>query len=331
MHGFIGVHIGAGNHSEGLSREYKRLCRSACRVVDAGVMEGETLAFGGVGAAPGMCHPVVIASELCKIQSKGFVAPSGLVAPSLLVGSGATKWAEISGLSHALSSSLISEKAKRQYHRNKRKLQPFRKDEDFEMVQPPCSEDRLDTVGVVAMDAEGRVSAACSSGGIALKQPGRVGQAAIFGAGCWAENCGARGPGDGFQKESIAVCTTGCGEYLVRTGLAQQLAQAVQFCDDIATVRLHSAFTEKFLRSPLLRLVDETGRLAGAIVLRGIGTAEKVEFLWAHSTKTMCIGYMVAAPESKPKSHMSRLPVGFTPGSKVNVEGINLNLNSELG
>ncbi|XP_071440442.1 threonine aspartase 1 isoform X2 [Hetaerina americana] len=298
--------------------------------VDAGAMEGERLAFGGVGAVPGMCHPVLIASEICKMQYKSTVTPSGLMAPSLIVGSGAAEWAQVAGLTHALSSSLISEKARKQYNRNKRKLDAPRKEINTEMFQPVCPivESKLDTVGVVAMDGGGRVSAVCSSGGIALKHPGRVGQAAIFGAGCWAENAGALGCN--AHSESIAACTTGCGEYLVRTGLARELAHSVRCSEESAAIRLHSAFVEKFLESPLLQLVDESGRLAGTIVLRGIAPLHQVEFLWAHSTKSMCIGYMTATHGSKPKSHISRLPQGFAAGSKVIVEGISLDLNSTL-
>ena len=60
-----------------------------------------------------------------------------------------------------------------------------------------------DTVGVVVLDKHGNVASTVSSGGIALKQPGRVGQASCFGCGCWAQR---------RIKENInstAVSTTG--------------------------------------------------------------------------------------------------------------------------
>lgn len=53
----------------------------------------------------------------------------------------------------------------------------------------------LDTVGAVCVDSSGYVASAVSSGGLLLKHTGRVGQAAVYGCGCWAENnCDGRYP-----------------------------------------------------------------------------------------------------------------------------------------
>ena len=77
-----------------------------------------------------------------------------------------------------------------------------------------------DTVGVVVMDSTGNVASTVSSGGIALKQPGRVGQASCFGCGCWAQKARA----SQGKLYTVGISTTGCGEHLVRTFLARECA-----------------------------------------------------------------------------------------------------------
>jgi beta-aspartyl-peptidase (threonine type) len=67
-----------------------------------------------------------------------------------------------------------------------------------------------DTVGAVARDARGRVASAVSTGGLAGKPPGRVGDSAVVGAGFWAEL-------------PLGACvTTGIGEAMMREGTARR-------------------------------------------------------------------------------------------------------------
>nr|XP_054365981.1 threonine aspartase 1 isoform X2 [Mirounga angustirostris] len=179
----------------------------------------------------------------------------------------------------------------------------------------------LDTVGAVVVDHEGNVAAAVSSGGLALKHPGRVGQAALYGCGCWAENTGAHNP------YSTAVSTSGCGEHLVRTILARECSHALQAED--AHQALLETMQNKFISSPFL--ASEDGVLGGVIVLRTCRCSAEsdssqdkqtllVEFLWSHTTESMCVGYM-SAQDGKAKTHISRLPPGAVAGQSVAIEG----------
>jgi L-asparaginase / beta-aspartyl-peptidase len=67
------------------------------------------------------------------------------------------------------------------------------------------------TVGAVVLDQSGTIVAGTSTGGITNKQPGRVGDSPIVGAGTWAD-------------ANVGVSCTGEGEYFVRVAAAHQVA-----------------------------------------------------------------------------------------------------------
>ena len=108
-------------------------------------------------------------------------------------------------------------------------------------------------VGVVVLDKAGRVASTVSSGGIALKQPGRVGQASVFGCGCWAQRAQKPKPGSSQSKSSfsVGISTTGCGEHLVRTFLARECAQHLS-TSRVPYDALQTVMKEKFAESDFL-------------------------------------------------------------------------------
>jgi L-asparaginase/beta-aspartyl-peptidase (threonine type) len=67
------------------------------------------------------------------------------------------------------------------------------------------------TVGCVVRDAEGRLAAGTSTGGVFNKLPGRIGDSPVIGAGTWADR-------------NVAVSCTGQGEFFLRTAAAAQIA-----------------------------------------------------------------------------------------------------------
>jgi len=77
-----------------------------------------------------------------------------------------------------------------------------------------------DTVGAVAVDADGVTAAAVSTGGVTLKLPGRVGDSPIVGAGLYAD---AR----------TAFSATGVGEYIISVGLSLRAAITYEAKSDI--------------------------------------------------------------------------------------------------
>ncbi|XP_058651063.1 threonine aspartase 1 isoform X2 [Onychostoma macrolepis] len=344
--GFVLVHAGAGYHSESKAKEYKHVCKRACqRAVDrlragglaleavtaalieledspftnagtgsnlnlsgeiecdASIMDGKSLNYGAVGALSGIKNPVLVARRLLSETQKGKLS-AGRIPPCFLVGKGAEQWAISHGIPACPTEKMTTKFSLSGYKRNKRKMelaeqietkrkrQSCGHENDFGCLEPvgdimvegeENNSARLDTVGAVVVDREGNVAAAVSSGGLAMKHPGRVGQAAHYGCGCWAEN--ARD----VSLYSTAVSTSG---------------------------------------SPFL--AGEDCVLGGVIVLRccTCGEAQRsediqallVEFLWSHTTESMCVGYM-SAQDSKARTHISRLPPGAVAGQSLAIEG----------
>lgn len=79
--------------------------------------------------------------------------------------------------------------------------------------------DRYGTVGAVAMDRDGNLAAATSTGGLNAKPPGRVGDVPVIGAGTYADNA------------SCAVSATGDGEYFIRATVARMICARVAMQD----------------------------------------------------------------------------------------------------
>eukprot|EP00058_Branchiostoma_floridae_P019584 XP_002605074.1 hypothetical protein BRAFLDRAFT_85220 [Branchiostoma floridae] len=171
---------------------------------------------------------------------------------------------------------------------------------------------RLDTVGAVVMDARGNVSAAVSSGGLALKQPGRLGHAAMYGCGCWAVQ---------ESPLSVACSTTGCGEHIMQTLLGRECAESVMRGEE-TNRSLDQMLKSKFLHSPFLRNVDK--KIGGVILLRCEeveGASDPaVEVMWGHTADSMCVGF-ISTRDDRPQVRMSRLPAGQRSGQAVVTEG----------
>jgi len=79
--------------------------------------------------------------------------------------------------------------------------------EEFQVVDPTLHSH--DTVGAVAIDADGNLAAGTSTGGTLSKAPGRVGDSSLIGCGCYADN------------ESAAVSLTGWGEPIMKLVLGK--------------------------------------------------------------------------------------------------------------
>ena len=121
---------------------------------------------------------------------------------------------------------------------------------------------RFGTVGAVARDVHGNVSAGTSTGGMQGKLPGRVGDSPVIGAGTYAAN------------DSCAVSATGVGEYFIRLDAAKEICSLVKL-KGMTT----SAAAERVIRGEVAKLKGGEG---GVIVLD-----QKSDPVWSYNTLGM--------------------------------------------
>jgi len=86
----------------------------------------------------------------------------------------------------------------------------------FEPIEKPKKERDAGTVGAVVCDQNGHLAAATSTGGLPGKPEGRVGDTPLIGAATWAD-------------ETVALSTTGHGEYFIRSVAAHDVAARMRY------------------------------------------------------------------------------------------------------
>jgi len=85
------------------------------------------------------------------------------------------------------------------------------------LKQPSNRDEKYGTVGAVALDRNGNLAAATSTGGMTNKKFGRVGDAPIIGAGTYSNNA------------TCAISATGWGEYFIRLVMAKSISDMMEF------------------------------------------------------------------------------------------------------
>jgi beta-aspartyl-peptidase (threonine type) len=155
---------------------------------DAIVMDGSTLGAGSAAGLRRVKNPIRLARKILEDCPH-----------MMLVGEGAERFAEDSGLALCKPEELVSEAEWQAYLR-------CSKDEHAAMHHRGHEQG---TVGAVAMDREGRLFAATSTGGTCCKLPGRVGDSPLIGCGCYADS------------EAGGVSSTGYGEAIMKIIMAK--------------------------------------------------------------------------------------------------------------
>jgi L-asparaginase / beta-aspartyl-peptidase len=162
--------------------------------MDALIMDGGTLRAGGVGCVERIANPVRAARKILSESPHVY-----------FVAEGAERFAAEHGIPLCKNEDLI---IPREVERL-REYQARPEDQKADLFAPTISHD---TVGAVALDRDGNIAAATSTGGTLDKAPGRLGDSSLIGCGCYADN------------KSAAASTTGWGEPIMKLVLAKWAA-----------------------------------------------------------------------------------------------------------
>jgi beta-aspartyl-peptidase (threonine type) len=165
--------------------------------LDALIMDGATLRAGGVGCVEHIANPVRAARKVLSESPHVY-----------FVAEGAERFAQEHGIPLCKNEDLV---ISREVERL-REFQAHASSKNQELFAPTISHD---TVGAVALDSNGHIAAATSTGGTLNKAPGRLGDSSLIGCGCYADD------------QSAAASTTGWGEPIMKLVLAKWAADRV--------------------------------------------------------------------------------------------------------
>lgn len=219
--------------------------------LDAGVMDGSTLAWGGVANVRTVANPIRLARALAEEDGQA----------RLLVGEGAERYAGELGMPYVEPERLVVARERERFER-------LREEAGFHTSGAFSGGAPRGTVGCVAVDAEGRLAAATSTGGAPYTRPGRVGDSPLVGAGYWAD-------------AHAALSATGWGEAISTVQLCSRAGADIERgTDPLNAIRVRLDDMRQRIRWP-----GASPATGGLIALDASGRGG-----WAFSTPRMARG-----------------------------------------
>ena len=167
--------------------------------MDASIMEGKFLKAGAIAAVSGIKNPVHLARMVMDKSEHVFLA-----------GSGAEEFARQVGCDFKPDAYFYDEFRHQQWL-------DIKDSDDFQLDHSTNKEHKFGTVGAVALDQNGNLAAATSTGGMTNKRFGRVGDSPMIGAGNYANN------------NTCAVSCTGSGEFFIRGVVAYDVSCLMEY------------------------------------------------------------------------------------------------------
>ncbi|NJN50363.1 MAG: isoaspartyl peptidase/L-asparaginase, partial [Polaribacter sp.] len=176
--------------------------------LDASFMDGKTLNAGAVAGVTDIKSPIA-AARMVMTSSEHV----------MLSGKGASTFAKEKGLEIVDPSYFFTQKRfdalQRAKEKEKTELDHDAKQASFYDID--IKDSKFGTVGCVALDKNGNISAGTSTGGMTNKRWGRIGDAPIIGSGTYANN------------NTCGVSSTGWGEYFIRLQVAYDIAAQMEY------------------------------------------------------------------------------------------------------
>jgi beta-aspartyl-peptidase (threonine type) len=163
--------------------------------MDASIMFGLDRSAGAVASVKTIKNPISLARKVLEETEH-----------ILLVSDGAESFAKDVGEQIVDPSYFHSDKNLKRLRKLKSKI-----------TQNHLIQDKIGTVGAVALDKQGNIAAATSTGGMTNKMPGRVGDTPIIGSGTWAQN------------EVCGVSSTGHGEFFIKFQVAKEVCTRIEY------------------------------------------------------------------------------------------------------
>ncbi|MHA7900329.1 MAG: isoaspartyl peptidase/L-asparaginase family protein [Henriciella sp.] len=198
--------------------------------LDASIMSGDQRDAGAVAGVKRVKNPILAARAVMD-QSEHV----------MFAGAGADAFAEGIGLEMVDNSYFDTERRRNSLERVLRERER-------------TDADRHGTVGAVAIDADGNLAAATTTGGMTAKAAGRIGDSPLIGAATYAQN------------GVCAVSATGHGEYFIRVAVAKTICARVELAGESVGDAAQSALDQ----------VAKLGGDGGVVVIDGEGQYEYV-------------------------------------------------------
>jgi beta-aspartyl-peptidase (threonine type) len=198
--------------------------------LDAAIMDGATLRAGSIANVHKVKNPILLARAVMEKSPH-----------VMLVGDGAEEFARTVGIELVDPKYFYTEERWQQWQQALRA--------EREKTAAPDKTPHHGTVGAVALDAQGRLAAATSTGGMTNKRYGRVGDSPIIGAGTYA-------------NAQCAVSATGWGEFYIRAAAAHDICARVEYRREPVA---------EAARDVVLELIPQLGGDGGVIALDAEG------------------------------------------------------------